>query len=198
MTNQIVQDPLLWRQWYGDTRRRWGWWLFLGVLFVLGGLAGLGSLLAATVAGVLLFAVLLLVGGAIHLTQVFTGSGTTGRGVQFLIAALYLALGVLVLLEPAAATISLTLFLGVMLLAVGLLRVFAGLQMRGLPTWGWVTFVGVLDIVLGALIVLGLPGTGFWVIGLFISLELLFAGMLFIVAALEMRRHPDQGGSVAR
>ena len=188
MQNYIVGETRQWRSWYGDVPIRWGWLLTFGVLFILAGVIGLTSLAVATVAWLLVFSALLIAGGVVQLAHLFTGNGSSSRGVQALIAILYLAVGVLILMEPVAASIGLTVVIGLMFMAVGALRLFAGVSMRGLPTATWHTLIGLLELVLGILIIAGLPGTGVWVVGLFISVELIFAGLLSVITALQLRK----------
>ena len=42
--------------------------------------------------------------------------------------------------------------------------------------WSWSIISGIVSVVLGALIVVQWPVTALWVIGLFVSLEMLFHG----------------------
>ena len=67
-----------------------------------------------------------------------------------------------------------------------------------LLTLCFVVLGGVLVFVSGVLLLMSWPGSGFWVIGLFISAELIFAGWTSIIVALAARRaahnqppHPD-------
>ena len=53
--------------------------------------------------------------------------------------------------------------------------------------WGWMLASGILDIVLGVLLILGLPGTALWAIGLLLGLNLLFGGWALILMALHAR-----------
>ena len=47
---------------FGEVRRNWGWLLGLGIIFVILGIIGLGMTFAVTMASVMMFGVLLLVG----------------------------------------------------------------------------------------------------------------------------------------
>lgn len=56
-----------------------------------------------------------------------------------------------------------------------------------MPGWGWVLASGVVDLLLGLLILGGWPGSGLWVLGLFISIDLPVVGMAYIVLVLQLR-----------
>ena len=43
--------------------------------------------------------------------------------------------------------------------------------------WLWVAFGGILNIVLGVLVYIQWPNSGLWVIGMFISVELIIHGI---------------------
>jgi len=45
-----------------------------------------------------------------------------------------------------------------------------------------------VDLVLAAIIILGWPATGLWIIGLFIAIEMIFHGWSYIIIALAARK----------
>ena len=62
--------------------------------------------------------------------------------------------------------------------------------------WGWALVSGVLDLLLGFLILVGWPASAFWVIGLFIGISFLFRGvnwmMLgFALQSMKPKTQPD-------
>jgi uncharacterized membrane protein HdeD (DUF308 family) len=57
-----------------------------------------------------------------------------------------------------------------------------------LPGWGWHALNGVITTILGVLLAAGWPATGFWVIGLFIGIELVFYGWAWIMLAIGLRK----------
>ena len=61
---------------------------------------------------------------------------------------------------------------------------------RRIHGWGWQVFAGLVALVLGLLISTGWPATSIWVIGTFVSLDLLFAGWSFVMVALAVRARP--------
>ena len=52
---------------------------------------------------------------------------------------------------------------------------------------GWL-FAGVLDILIAAMIITGLPGSAEWAIGLLVGINLLFGGASLIGMALAARK----------
>jgi len=53
--------------------------------------------------------------------------------------------------------------------------------------WQWMIFSGVIDLVLAALIVSGLPSAFTWALGLMVGIDLIFAGWSLVTMALAAR-----------
>jgi uncharacterized membrane protein HdeD (DUF308 family) len=172
---------------FGEVRRNWGWLLALGVLSIVLGTIGLGTVFALTLAGVLVFGWLILIGGGIELVQAFKCHGWQSRLWQLVVAALHVAAGILILADPLLASGVITLFLGAAILAGGVVRILVAFQHRDHAGWGWLVFSGVVSLVLGAMILSRWPASSFFVIGLFIAIELIFNGWSLVTLALAAR-----------
>ena len=60
--------------------------------------------------------------------------------------------------------------------------------------WGWMLVSGIIDLILAAIILIGLPGTAVWALGLLVGINMLFGGSALIAMALHARtRTPDTG-----
>jgi len=53
--------------------------------------------------------------------------------------------------------------------------------------WGWMLASGIVDLLLAAAILIGLPGTADWAMGLIVGVNLLFGGAALIGMALAAR-----------
>jgi uncharacterized membrane protein HdeD (DUF308 family) len=177
----------------GDLKKNWGWLLALGIAFVVLGTVGIGAAAAFTVATVMLFGVLLLLGAASQVAQALRAKGWKASMPHLLIAVLYLVGGMIMVLDPVGASGALTLLIAGVLIAAGIMRIISSLQMRGSPGWGFLLAGGVASVVLGFLVVSGWPASGLWFIGLMVALELIFSGWAYIFIALAIRR-AAQGG----
>jgi uncharacterized membrane protein HdeD (DUF308 family) len=113
-----------------------------------------------------------------------------GRGfaLHLLAAALYLLVGLFMLENPLWAAEVLTLLLAAAFFVGGLLRVVFSLALR-FPAWPWVLLQGVVDLLLGILIINKWPESSLWVIGLFVGIDLLFHGWSWVILALTMRTY---------
>jgi uncharacterized membrane protein HdeD (DUF308 family) len=53
--------------------------------------------------------------------------------------------------------------------------------------WGWLVVAGVMDLIVAAFIIIGLPGSAAWALGLLIGINLVFGGVAMIAMALAAR-----------
>jgi uncharacterized membrane protein HdeD (DUF308 family) len=171
--------------------RNWGWLLGLGIIMVVLGLIGLGMLPTLTVVTALWIGVLMLVGGGAQVVDAFHEKGWGGFALHLLIALLYIVTGVLVIANPDLASVTLTLLIAAAFLAVGVVRIVMAFQLRPAPNWGILLLSGIISALLGILIFAKWPWSGFWVLGLFVAIELLSEGVAFIALALAARKLPQ-------
>jgi uncharacterized membrane protein HdeD (DUF308 family) len=167
-------------------RRGWVAVLVFGIVLVLLGTFAVAWSYAATWALIEVFSIVLLLGSGAQLAQAVLGRGAGNFVLHLLIAALYFIAGAMMLRHPVEAAAFFTLMLAAMFLVGGTLRVVVALTER-FHGWGWVLLNGVITLVLGALIWRGWPETSFWVIGLFVGIDMLFNGWSLIMLALAVR-----------
>jgi uncharacterized membrane protein HdeD (DUF308 family) len=166
--------------------RHWLLFLALGVLSVVGGLVAISSTFIATLASVKVFGALLLVVGAAEVIHAVMVRNLRGFALHLLAAALYLFVGFFIFEDPIRAAEVLTLILAASFIVGGLLRVVFSIALQ-FSAWQWVVLNGVIDLILGGLILLGWPGSSLWVIGLFVGIDLLFHGWSWVIVALTVR-----------
>jgi uncharacterized membrane protein HdeD (DUF308 family) len=155
------------------------WLLRLGIfLSALGALAIIGAFFT-TMLTVILLGIFLTGAGLVQLafSLMFGASSIFRRGSGIV----YLLMGLIMLIAPAGSAIGLTLILTLFFIAVGFIRLGYAVTARrmGIPS-GWYFSGAALNLGLAVLVLAGLPETGTWVIGLFIGVELLFAGLSMI------------------
>ncbi|MDI2131589.1 HdeD family acid-resistance protein [Yinghuangia seranimata] len=162
--------------------------VFLGALLVIAGVIGLLYTAFATLTTMVLFAWLLLAGGIIGLVQaVQSRKDPSAFWLTVAVAALNIAAGVVLLRRPDVAAAALTLFVAFLLLTAGLFRVVGGIaSLSARMTWS--ILVGVVDIVLGLLVLAEWPSSSRYVIGAFISIALLIDGICLMVLGITGRR----------
>jgi uncharacterized membrane protein HdeD (DUF308 family) len=173
---------------FGNLRKNWGWLLAFGILAILLGILGLGMTFGLTLASIELFGILLIVGGAFQLFNAFKCKGWKSTVWHLLIALLYIAAGVIMVIDPVLASVTLTLVIAWILIAVGIMRSIMAFQMRKASGWYWPLISGVVSIALGVMIIVQWPISGLWVIGLFVAIELILHGWSYVFVALAARK----------
>ncbi len=180
--------------------RRWGWLLALGILMLAAGILGLYMTVAVTLVTVLFYGGLIMAGGILSLLHSIRAREEKwqGRLAHVLLALLYLLAGIFIMINPVAASAAMTLILAALFMAMGILRVTSGLRSRK-KGWKWIgpVVVGLIDILFALVIAFSWPVSGLWVIGLFVSIEMLMNGWILTFTALAARRLARESGSGA-
>jgi uncharacterized membrane protein HdeD (DUF308 family) len=83
------------------------------------------------------------------------------------------------------------------LLVGGLFRIILALSERFQGRW-WVLVNGIVTLVLGILIWREWPESALWVIGLFVGIDMLFAGWSWVMLAMAVHSMPGQSGLAGR
>ena len=173
----------------GDLGKNWGWLMALGILFVVLGVVALGMPVAMTLTTVVFFAVLLFAGGIFQIIDAFKCKGWKGTVWHVLIGLLYIVAAGVIFNNPALGSLTLTAMLGMIFIAIGVLRIVMSLQLRHHSGgWGWLLFAGVISILLGAAILLKWPATGLVVIGVLVAIEMIMHGWSYVFMALAARK----------
>ncbi|GJE02751.1 HdeD family acid-resistance protein [Methylobacterium isbiliense] len=164
----------------GAARGRW-WLIAVGALLLALGLLGLSLTLAFTIASTLWYGVLLLVAGLGEIAEAAARPGESepwqARAIRIAAGILYLLGGLYAIVRPLDASLALTLVLGLVLVASGLVRIVWAVthEVRGSRTG--IILLAVLSGILGAAILAQWPWSGLWAIGLLVSCELIAAGL---------------------
>ena len=166
------------------------WVLFLiqGIILAALGLLAIGAPFLATVVVVKLAGWLFLIGGIVGLASLFTGRRVPGSFWSFLSAIVSILAGIYILYRPLAGMLSLTLVLAAFFFAQGITQIFASLSHRRvLKSWGWVLLSGIVDLILGGIIISGWPETSTWVLGILVGVNLFMFGVALIMTAFASR-----------
>jgi uncharacterized membrane protein HdeD (DUF308 family) len=174
----------------------WGWFLALGILLVLAGVAAILFPLVSTIATKIALGWIFLVSGALLIVHAFSSQQWRGFIWGLLLGVLYVIAGGWLAFFPFTGIITLTLLLAALFLAEGVLEVIMAVRVRPHEGWGWLVLSGLIAIAVGAMIAAELPGSAIWAIGLLAGINLLSSGVSFVVLALAGRR-TEHGAAVA-
>ncbi|MBR3926835.1 MAG: DUF308 domain-containing protein [Akkermansia sp.] len=158
-------------------------WLgaFLAVLELIVGFAMLSFPYLLGASAVWVAGFVFVVVGFMHLLHVFTRAGE--RLWSALSALVFLLLGAMMLLLPLASMEIITLIIGVVLLAGGVLRLIVAFSLRRGQGRAWRFFNACVSCLLGGLVLWTWPESSLWLIGTAIAVEMVFSGwtLLFLV-----------------
>jgi uncharacterized membrane protein HdeD (DUF308 family) len=164
-------------------RRSWGWFLVLGILEIALGTVAVGASVFATLLTVVFFGWLLLAGGVLSAGHAFWRKQWRGFLIDLAMGILYVVAGLMMVGNPAAAAVSLTLLIAMFLLIGGIFRIIVALSGQ-LQHWVWVMLNGLITAGLGILIWRQWPLSGLWVIGLFVGIEMILYGWSLVMLSL--------------
>jgi uncharacterized membrane protein HdeD (DUF308 family) len=167
-----------------------GWQVAWGVVLIISGLLAVAMPFVAALATGLLFAWLLIIGGAGELAYAIQTRGEHGFGWKLLGAVLTLALGILIAIAPLAGAASLAIMVGGFLFVGGIARTVLAFRMRPARGWAWVLVDGLLSIAVAILIAAGWPEYSIAFIGVFTGLWLLWAGIWRVMLPLGRGTRP--------
>src|SRR5205823_13272287 len=110
------------------------------------GVVGLGMTFFLTLASVLYFGVLMLIGGVVQIVHAVKCSGWKSVISHVLIGLLYVVAGFMIVARPLLASVVLTWILACFLIAVGVLRLVIAILHLAMQVWRWTFFAGVVNV----------------------------------------------------
>ncbi|MGA2655405.1 MAG: DUF308 domain-containing protein, partial [Gammaproteobacteria bacterium] len=160
---------------------RWGWYFTLGIILVLLGTLAIAYASVTTVVSVIVLGLVLAISGIVIISESFKSSwGKWGEfSMHLAMGILYLIAGVILIKGPVAGSITLTLILAIFYIVLGLLRTIFVFT-REVSYRGWRLFSSILTLALGILILIEWPMSGLFIIGLFIGIDLIFTGWIYV------------------
>nr|WP_254216680.1 DUF308 domain-containing protein [Synechococcus sp. CCY 9618] len=114
--------------------------------------------------------------GISQLLRLTSADDTRSKIFRGISAVLYVGGGIGLVLFPVASTISLTLFIGVLLAIEGVMEL-AGAAAGAVPARGLVLLDGIVTTVLGGMLIVEWPSDSVWAIGTLFGFALAFSGI---------------------
>lgn len=172
---------------FSSSPNYWGWLFGMGILLIILGIFAISAPFVATFASVLTLGWLLVFGGIVQVISAFSARKSGGFLVHSLLGLFCILVGILMIINPHATALTLTMLLAVFFLTLGTFKVFSSIVVR-YENWGWVLFSGLLELLLGILILVHWPSSALWVIGLFIGIDFIFAGWSLLAYSYVVKK----------
>jgi uncharacterized membrane protein HdeD (DUF308 family) len=171
-------------------REHWKAFLFEGILLAILGLAAIIVPPLAGLAVTIFLGWMFLISGIAGLFVTFWARQMPGFWWSLISAVLGVVVGLILLARPVQGVLTLTIVVGAYFLAEGVTSIMYALEHRRelSERWSWMLFAGVLDLLIAAMIIAGLPGSAEWAVGLLVGINLLFGGASLIGMALAARQ----------
>jgi len=162
-----------------------------GILMLICGFLAITIPLASGIGAAIIIGWVLLISGVWHLLFGFrSGSGVGGFLWQLLLAIVYGAAGLMLLLYPLAGLAWLTLVLATFLMIEAALELVLYFNIRQRAGSGWVLVDAIITLLLGILIWAHWPVSSGWAIGTLIGVSLIFSCISRLMLSSAAPRAP--------
>jgi uncharacterized membrane protein HdeD (DUF308 family) len=165
----------------------WGWLLAFGIGLMVLGIAAVVRSVAATVASMVFFGWLMVFASIIDLINAFMVGKWAGFFLHLLLAILFGITGVIFLKNPGISAEVATLLMSMFFLIAGLYQLIIAFWTH-LPGYGWHALNGGITFLLGGLLLAQWPLSGLYAIGLFVGIDLIVYGWVWVALALNLRK----------
>jgi len=170
----------------GDLRRKWGWFLALGIVMIVFGHDRSRHHARGHNRRVLILGWLMIFSGIVEAFHGFQVRSWGGFFLHLLGGIVGVLIGLLVVTHPVAGALAWTLLFASFFTVIGLFRLIAATRLK-FPNWGWAAFDGAVTLLLGILLWADWPWSGFWFLGLSIGISLLLRGWSHVMLGLALR-----------
>ena len=167
-------------------RDHWKLFLIEGIILVILGFLAVAVPMVAGLAVTILFGWLFLISGIVGLITTFAMRHAPGFWWSLLSGVLGVVVGGWLLIQPELGLVSLTYLLIAFFIIEGVATIMFSLEHKAALSgrWGWMLASGIVDLLLAAVILAGLPGAIAWALGLIVGINMVFGGASMIGVAL--------------
>ena len=162
--------------------------IIAGALALIAGIVALIFPLPASLAVTVLVGWSLLIASALGLYAALADKLMPSRGWAVFFNLLELAIGVWILANPLAGMVSLTIMVGAMMFASGVVRILVSRSYRANGSLFWTMLLsGVVSLALGLYVLFALPAASLVLLGLLVAFELIVIGAMLVALGLGLK-----------
>ena len=160
----------------------------LAVVLILFGILAVALPYATSFGVVRVLAWLIIFDGVTQIVQAFRAEGG-GRAIgKFLVALLYIAGGIYLLVHPTLGLIGLTFVMAVFFFAEGVIELANYISDRGRSGSQWLLLHGIASLLLGLVIWRRWPISSLWAVGMLVGIGMIMTGVTRLMMALSVRK----------
>ncbi|KUF10517.1 hypothetical protein AVJ23_11595 [Pseudoponticoccus marisrubri] len=160
-----------------------------GILLIVGGVLALLLPFAASLTATLIVGWAFLFAGAFHVVAAFRGKDS--RAWNGVFGVVELLLGASFVFNPLSGMVSLTIVLGALFLASGVMQLYLAWQRRGADSVWMMGLSGVISVALALLIAFNLLQASAAVPGILLGIELISTGVAFLMLRPRLDTNMD-------
>jgi uncharacterized membrane protein HdeD (DUF308 family) len=172
-----------------EVRKSWSWFLVLGILLMILGVACVGKAQTATTFSILALGWVLVISGVLWLINSFRTFGWPIFFIYLLNALIRGVTGYLLIRHPDAGAAGVTMLLAALFIVGGMFRI-TGASVIQFPWWGWTALAGLVSIGLGVFLLATWPSASTFFVGMVIGIDLIFDGGALVAFAGAIRALP--------
>lgn len=188
MAMTVAQASAAMREAVRETVKRYSlWYLLEGVLLMIAGVVALVYPYLASVTLVFLLGWILVISGALQAIGLIGAKDVPHFWWQLVSAVLAILVGVLLLRNPDAGLLIMTVLLIVFFIVEGISKIIFALNIRPFMGWVWVLLSGVIGLLLGAYLWANMPLSSEWVLGVLLGIQLIAEGAALAYLAWMVR-----------
>jgi uncharacterized membrane protein HdeD (DUF308 family) len=162
------------------------WYVVGAIVMVIAGLLAISLPLATTTALSVLLAWVLIAAGIGHLIAAFRFENFASFVWELLVATAAIFVGAYMRTHPTMAPVTLTFVLAILFLASGISEFALFFRIRSAPHSGWILLNGVVDIIIGLIVLRNWPANSLWLLGVLVGISLVFAGISRLVFSMRV------------
>lgn len=172
----------------GLMSKNWGWIFAFGLIMLILGVLAISYSFFTTIVSIIFLGTLLFLSGIVVIIDSFRSWWQKWPDffIHLFMGILYLIAGGMLIKAPLLGSISITLFLAIFYIILGISRIVYVFTTH-LPRRGWRIFNAIITLLLGVLILAEWPASGLFIIGLFIGIDLVISGWLYLMAGLAAK-----------
>jgi uncharacterized membrane protein HdeD (DUF308 family) len=177
-----------------ERRGRWKWFLALGAILLVLGIAGLGVATLLQLTSLLVFGPLLLASSTIQLVTAFFTEKRNERLLHFAAAGLEAVLGFAIMANPPERIGGLVSLVAMFLIVIGLARLGRSLVSQS-RVRAWTFAAGVIALLLGISVWVGGDAAKLGFVGICLAIDFLCHGVTWSALALAERKPVQEPAS---
>lgn len=191
-TNDIVTDlQQAQQQILAYMQAHWRLFLVEGIFFILLGLCAFIVPQFFSVLIVIFLGWIMVIGGLTQVSRTLFLPKAPGFGLWLGLGALQMVVGFLLIADPIAGVLTLTLMLALFFAIEGIIKIYMAWLMRPLPHWDYVLLSGVTALILALIMLVYWSGIPHWILGVFLGINMMMLGVAMVKIGL---RHNERIG----